>query len=121
MGRSMGRWVVMTVAAVVLVGALAAAAKAAPPVRGPVIMPNYSTGINQRWLVGPGLSIQQYAYNTAVLGRAYSQVPPWVYGYNPYPSVVNYGPVYPYYSTTPYPYYQPYPVYPYNQIGRAHV
>lgn len=34
--------------------------------------------------IAPGLSLQQAAYNTAVMGNAYSQVPPYALGYNPY-------------------------------------
>jgi hypothetical protein len=36
-------------------------------------------------------AIRNFAHNTAILGRAAYQVPPWVYGYNPYPPV-NVGP-----------------------------
>jgi hypothetical protein len=47
-----------------------------------------------------------YLYQTELLGRAYSTWPPYLLGYNPYPQVVNYGPVYPYvapaYGYTPY-------------------
>src|SRR5262249_11535587 len=50
-------------------------------------------------------AFRQWAYQTSVIGRVYSQYPPWAFGYNPYPSVVNYGPVfrYPTYAT-PYSY-----------------
>ena len=41
--------------------------------------------VNLNPQIGPGLSLQQAAYNTAVLGRAYQQVPPYLFGYNPYP------------------------------------
>jgi hypothetical protein len=41
------------------------------------------------------LRLQRYAHNVATLGRAYSQVPPWAMGYNPYaPGVVSYGGAY---------------------------
>jgi hypothetical protein len=62
------------------------------------------------WPIAPGLTLNQYAYNLRVLGRAYSQVPPYALGYNPYPSVINYGPVY---GSSPYASYYPY-YYPYN-------
>ncbi len=39
-------------------------------------------------------ALKQWAFNTAVIGRAYAQVPPYLFGYNPYPQSVNYGPVY---------------------------
>src|SRR5437016_14398021 len=34
--------------------------------------------------VRPGLTLQQYAYNIATLGQAYSFVPPYAMGFNPY-------------------------------------
>jgi len=68
------------------------AAPAAAQIR---IMPNSSNLVNPVWRVGPlNTPLNQAAYNTAVFGNAMSQVPPWVYGYNPYPQVANYGPVY---------------------------
>jgi hypothetical protein len=51
--------------------------------------------INPYYQVAPGVSLNQYAYNVSVLGRAYSNVPPYMLGYNPYPQVVNYGPSFP--------------------------
>ncbi len=50
--------------------------------------------VNPNPQIAPGVSLLQYSYNTAVLGRAYNQIPPYLLGYNPYPSSVNYGPVY---------------------------
>ena len=57
--------------------------------------------INPNFRITPNLSLNQYAYNTAVLGHAYAQVPPYALGYNPYtpavsvntgfPSMGNYG------------------------------
>jgi hypothetical protein len=59
-------------------------------------VPNISSYVNPNPYISPYMTLQQYAYNTAVLGRAARQVPPWLYGYNPYPSpVYNYGPVTP--------------------------
>jgi hypothetical protein len=49
-------------------------------------------------------ALRNWAYNTRVIGNTYASIPPWVFGYNPYPAVVNYGPVMPYYPT-PYPAY----------------
>jgi hypothetical protein len=48
-------------------------------------------GINPYYQVAPGLSLNQAAYNTAVMGRAFQSVPPYALGYNPYPPVVTYG------------------------------
>jgi hypothetical protein len=50
--------------------------------------------INPRFQYTPGYPINQLAFNTALAGRAYQNVPPWLYGYNPYPPV-NYGQSYP--------------------------
>ena len=50
--------------------------------------------INRNPTIAPGLSLQQYANNVRVLGRAYRNVPPYALGYNPYLQYVNYGPVY---------------------------
>jgi len=41
-------------------------------------------GVNLNPQIAPGLSLQQAAYNTAVLGSAYQNVPPYAMGYNPY-------------------------------------
>ena len=62
-----------------------------------------------RYYINPYMTLGQYAYNTSVLGQAYSQVPPYALGYNPYPQVINYGPLYRMY----------YPVYsnPYASLG----
>jgi len=50
-----------------------------------------------------GTNINQYAYNINVLGKAYSQIPPYILGYNPYPA--------PIYSPYP-PVTYPLPTYP---------
>jgi hypothetical protein len=74
-----------------------------------------ATRVNPNPLIAPGVTLNQWAYNTAVMGRAYSYVPPYLLGYNPYPSVVSYGPLvtYPtYYPSMSYSYvpgvYNPY-------------
>ncbi|HKB37453.1 MAG TPA: hypothetical protein VKD72_13475 [Gemmataceae bacterium] len=53
--------------------------------------------VNPLWRVQVGptfVPLNQLAFNISTYGRAMSQVPPWVAGYNPYPQAVNYGPVY---------------------------
>jgi hypothetical protein len=76
-------------------------------------------GINPYYQVAPGLTINQAAYNTRVMGRAYSFVPPYALGYNPYPSPVFPAYGYPTAYGAPYgvpygvPYQTPYPG-PYN-------
>jgi hypothetical protein len=82
----------------------------------------YRASVNPNYYLPNGMSLNQYYYNTAVLAAAYSQFPAYYYGYNPYPQVINYGPVYPVrpyvtpvyptglysgYSPTPF-YYSPY-------------
>jgi hypothetical protein len=50
--------------------------------------------INPNPTIAPGVSLQQYAYNVNVIGKAYRNVPPYLLGYNPYPLAVNYGPAF---------------------------
>jgi hypothetical protein len=112
MSASLRRFAIAGAAALLVTGVLAATTQAAPPRfhgRGAVVLPNSAGFVNPNYQIYPGLSVNQYAYNVATLGRAYSNVPPWVYGYNPYPSVVNYGPVYrSYYNPYATSYYNPY-------------
>ncbi len=55
-------------------------------------------------------ALRQWEYNARVAARVYSRFPPYYFGYNPYPQVVNYGPVF---RTPIYPVYPPtYPIYP---------
>src|ERR1700682_5087682 len=44
--------------------------------------------INPNFRISPWLTLQQAAFNTATIGRAYAQVPPYALGYNPYPSPI---------------------------------
>ena len=62
---------------------------------------NSTSFVNPNYRITPDLSLNQYAYNLRVLGRAYSQIPPYALGYNPYPP-----PIYVYPRVTPY--YNPY-------------
>ncbi len=43
-------------------------------------------GTNPNPYIAPGVTLQQYAYNVATLGRAYLNIPPYLLGYNPYQS-----------------------------------
>jgi hypothetical protein len=82
-------------------GAVAAGLLAVTP--APAVGPNnpvrpYFPGtppVNPNWWIAPGLTVRQAAFNVRTLGRAYQNVPPWVYGYNPYPQAVNLGPSFP--------------------------
>jgi len=65
-------------------------------------------GINPNPFVAPGLTLGQYAYNTAVLGRALQQVPPYALGYNPYVNSVASSPALSPYSMSTVPSYNPY-------------
>jgi hypothetical protein len=71
------------------------------------VLMNPARPINPNWLVGPGLTLRQWAYNTRVTGRALSSIPPYWLGYNPYPPI-NYGPSYPQYGGLYNPYLSAY-------------
>jgi len=78
------------------------------------VLTNSQSLVNPYYRVAPGLSLNQAAFNIRVMGRAYSNVPPWLYGYNPYPNPIVVAPpyvppVYPYYN----PYLYSFPVNPY--------
>jgi hypothetical protein len=82
-------------AGVAALGALTPA-HAQPPLylgRGPV--PVAPQPINPNFQIAPGLMVRQAAYNNAVLGRSLAQVPPYAFGYNPYPQVASFGPSFP--------------------------
>jgi hypothetical protein len=119
----MWRGAVLALAVVIIMAVMATPSQAqyyrGAGYRGPVVMTNYGSLPNPNWYVAPGLRINQAAYNIRVLGNAYSSVPPYALGYNPYPQVVNYGPVYPNFNTIN-PYVRPYPVYPYDLYGPAY-
>jgi hypothetical protein len=63
----------------------------------------YAPGINPRapfynpaqpfQYVAPGVSLQSALINQAQFGRSVSQIPPWIFGYNPYPPI-NFGPAF---------------------------
>jgi hypothetical protein len=119
------RRIVLVAVAVLLVGAVCVQPAAAyPPSMAPRIARStgglgfpYSAGVNPYYQIWPGMTINQYAYNTALLGRAYSNVPPYALGYNPYPSPVYMYGAYPYYSpygygAYPYAYGSSYWLYP---------
>lgn len=58
--------------------------------------------VNPNYPIAPGLTLNQFTYNQAMMGRAYSFYPPWVFGYNPYAQFINYGPVVNPYTMNPY-------------------
>ena len=72
-----------------------ASARAQSPSGRPLFVPSLaSQATNPNPYIAPGLTLGQYAYNTSVMGRALSNVPPYALGYNPYPPAINYGPLY---------------------------
>ncbi|MBV9121881.1 MAG: hypothetical protein JO112_00810 [Planctomycetes bacterium] len=102
------RLLMAAVAALGLWAVSGSSAKAAVPL---VIYPSTHNFIDPNPMIAPGVSLKQYAYNLSVLGRAYQNVPPYLYGYNPYVRSVNYRlysptltPVYPYYGVPAYNY-----------------
>jgi hypothetical protein len=98
MSHTLRHYFTLVIAAVVAV-TLAASAHAQQPRPGgrrPVVVPPLPT-YNPNYYLPNGLSINQYAYNLSTIGRAYSHVPPYLFGYNPYPpTIVNTYPAYPY-------------------------
>jgi hypothetical protein len=95
---------IVTVVAALVVMAVLAAPSQAQFRRGVRVGPAFG----QASWVTPYVQLQQQAYANMVIGQSLSYMPPWAYGYNPYPRVVNY-------YGTPYPYspgyYSPYPYY----------
>lgn len=62
----------------------------------PLVVPSVANqAINPNFRIGPNLTLPQAAFNTAVIGQALRQVPPYALGFNPYPQSVNFGPSYP--------------------------
>jgi len=83
-------WGAALVAGAVGWGLSATPAHAQAIVRPSVVNPAFNTA--------PGIQVYSNLVNSAILGRTIRQIPPWVYGYNPYPSpVIGGGPVMPSY------------------------
>jgi hypothetical protein len=101
-------------AAVLSLGVLAFSSNTAHAQRRVPYIPPLSSYINYNPYITPNMTLNQYAYNMAVLGQAYSNVPPYLLGYNPYPQVINYGPVFRTYGYPSLTGYNPYFSYPYN-------
>jgi hypothetical protein len=108
-GRGAG---VVTVGALLVTASLGAAVEAHPP-QAAKVYPSTAGFVNPNYMVAPGLTLNQYAYNLSVLGRVYSQIPPYALGYNPYPPSINYTAGYS--GLVPaYSYYMPYSRYGYG-------
>jgi hypothetical protein len=120
MKTSLKRFAMVGVLALGLMGVFASLSQAQGQFvnrNGYMFARNSTSFVNPNYRITPDLSLNQYAYNLRVLGRAYRQVPPYALGYNPYPAPIYVTPTVPYYnpfllSTSPYynPYYlSPYP------------
>jgi hypothetical protein len=83
MNTSAQRWVVAGLTSLVAVGGLASVVHAQIA----------AIPVNPNFMVAPGLTLNQAAYNTAVIGRAIAQVPPYAFGYNPYQRALNTAPI----------------------------
>ncbi len=97
------RFALIAVLTVLGLGLASSNAFAQRRIPGPITIRS-AQPINPNYLVAPGLTMRQWAWNTRQYGRAMSSIPPYALGYNPYPQVVNYGPMYgnPYAFTNPY-------------------
>jgi hypothetical protein len=103
------RFAPMGILAVVLIGAFAGVSRAQGPFvnrNGYLYAPNSTSFVNPNYRITPDLTLNQYAYNLRVLGRAYRQIPPYALGYNPYPPPIYIYPSVPSY-TSPYSLYTP--------------
>ncbi|HZY90998.1 MAG TPA: hypothetical protein VFE78_39615, partial [Gemmataceae bacterium] len=90
MVSSARRFGVAVLAGLALLGVAASSAHAQR--RLPFIPSLAGQSINQNPYITPYQTLGQTAFNTAVLGQAMSNIPPYLLGYNPYPQVLNYGP-----------------------------
>jgi len=73
--------------------------------RRPIFVPALGTpgvGINTMPWMNPYQTLNQAAFQTAVVGSALSTIPPYALGYNPYPQALNFGPSYQTLSAGPY-------------------
>lgn len=70
------------VAALVALTLLGIAPRRADAVINPLF--HVPFGVNPHFRVRPGLTLAQAYYNTVSLGQAYSAIPPYAFGYNPY-------------------------------------
>jgi hypothetical protein len=89
----------LALAGLVILGAMAAPAHAQRGVRQPMIrtpvVPRYP--VNPNGFTGAFPTAQQALFNSRVVGRSLDAIPPYAFGYNPYPSpIINSGPIIPY-------------------------
>jgi len=80
---------------------LGVAASSAHAQRRLPFMPSLAAqSVNRNPYINEFLPLQQHAFNTAVLGQALSNIPPYFLGYNPYPQSIYTGPSFPTYGAT---------------------
>jgi plastocyanin len=66
-----------------------ATATTATRIGTPLFVPSVAAqSINPIFQIAPGLSLPQAAFNTMALGNALRSVPPYAFGFNPYPQLV---------------------------------
>jgi len=107
MSYSTKRTAWLALAGLTILGAMAAPAHAQrgvrqPMIRGPIVTPY---PVNPNGFLGAFPTAQQTLFNNRVIGQSIASIPPYAFGYNPYPSpIINSGPIVPYsgYPTTPY-------------------
>jgi hypothetical protein len=96
MKLNLRRFALVAVVAVALLAATGANAHAQP--RPIVVPPVGLQAVNTNYYLNPYMSLNQYAYNAAVIGQAYRQLPPQYFGYNPRYTAGNGMPIAPYYN-----------------------
>ena len=88
---SSARWFGAALGGLALLGLLVPQAQAQPR---PIFVPALGTpgyGVNPNPWISPYMTLNQAAYNTAVLGSALSTIPPYALGYNPYLGGLGFG------------------------------
>jgi hypothetical protein len=97
--KTVRRFAVVAYVAALMVALAGSAHAQKPPKKGTVVIPP-PVILNPNPYLPNGVNLNQYAYNISVLGRAYSQIPPYILGYNPY-TPTYYGDIYPLSPTSP--------------------
>ena len=80
MNVTVHRWSAVLLAGAVALGVSVSAAQAQPVMRPSLINPAFT--------VAPGIQQYNNLVNTAILGRTLRQIPPYAFGFNPYPQPI---------------------------------
>jgi hypothetical protein len=107
MSFSMKRTVWLAFTGLAILGAMVAPAHAQRGTRQPMIKPPLITPypVNPNGFTGAFPTAQQQLFNSRVVGCSIANIPPYAFGYNPYPSpIINTAPIIspPIYPTSPY-------------------